>query len=260
MNLEHEQSLQLTPAALFRQLRPAIVAIDGPAASGKSTVGYELAQLIDYLFFDTGILYRAVTWAALQADLALADSAAVSHLAERLVIDLTAPTAAESDGRQATVLVAGRDVTWQLRAAAVDQNVSLVAAYPSVRQALINKQRQIGQRFGSGQAEKAGVVMVGRDIGTVVLPEAPLKIYMDASPEERARRRYVEQMERGKRVDYEQILADLLRRDKIDSERAFAPLRAAADAMVIDTSALPPAAVIERIVAAARGQISHSQS
>lgn len=258
MSLQKIAIETLPPVALFKLLRPAIVTIDGPAASGKSTVGYDLAQLIDYLFFDTGILYRAVTWAALQAGLALTDHEAVSRLAERLPIDLTAPTAGESDGRQATVLVEGHDATWQLRTPQVDQNVSVVSAYPLVRQALGGKQRQIGHRFGTGQAEKAGVVMVGRDIGTVVLPEARLKIFMDASPEERARRRYQELLDRGKAVDYEQLLADLIRRDKIDRERAVAPLRAAADAVVIDTSTLSPEGVIERIIAAAWERIARA--
>ncbi len=245
----------LTPVALFARLQPAVVAIDGPAASGKSTIGHRLAELTNYLFFDTGVLYRAVTWAVLERGIDIRDANAVSILATHLTIDVAAPAASEQDGRQSPVLVDGRDVTWAIRTPQVDQNVSVVSAYPAVRQALSVKQRQIGQRYGSGQAEKAGVIMVGRDIGTIVMPEAALKFYIDASPEERARRRYVEQVSRGKTVVYEEILADLRRRDQLDSERAYAPLRAAADAIVIDTSALSLDEVIAQLLAATRQQL-----
>lgn len=258
MMLEQPKSqspASLAPVALFAHLHPAVVAIDGPAASGKSTIGHRLAELTNYLFFDTGILYRAVTWAVFDRGVNLQNAEAVSTLAAQLTIDVTAPAPGEEDGRQSTVLVDGRDVTWAIRTPQVDQKVSIVSAYPAVRQALSIKQRQIGQRYGSGQAEKAGVIMVGRDIGTVVMPEAALKFYIDASPEERARRRYVEQIGRGKTVAYEEILADLRRRDQLDSERTYAPLRAAADAIVIDTSALSLDEVIAQILAATRQQL-----
>lgn len=249
------QPALLTPVALFARLQPSVVAIDGPAASGKSTIGHRLAELTNYLFFDTGVLYRAVTWAVLDRGINLQDADAVSVLAAQLTIDVAAPATNEQDGRQSTVLVDGRDVTWAIRTPQVDQKVSIVSAYPAVRQALSVKQRQIGQRYGSGQADKAGVIMVGRDIGTIVMPEATLKFYIDASPEERARRRYVEQVSRGKTVVYEEILADLRRRDQMDSERAYAPLRAAGDAVVIDTSALSLDEVIAQILAATRQQM-----
>lgn len=249
------QPAPLTPVALFARLQPAVVAIDGPAASGKSTIGHRLAELTNYLFFDTGILYRAVTWAVLDRDVDLYSADAVSLLTVQLVIEVVAPAATDSDGRQNTVLVDGRDVTWAIRTPQVDQQVSIVSAYPSVRQALSIKQRQIGQRYGSGKAEKAGVIMVGRDIGTVVMPEAALKFYIDASPEERARRRYVEQVGRGKAVDYDEILADLRRRDQLDSERTYAPLRTAADAIVIDTSTFSLDEVMAQILLATRHQL-----
>lgn len=229
---------------------PTIITIDGPAASGKSTIGYAVAQALNYLFFDTGVMYRAVTRAALDRDVDVHDAAAVAQLTESIDIDIAPPTADE-DGRQSTVMVAGEDVTWRIRAPEVDQNVSVVSAYPRVRQALSAKQRAIGKRYGRGQAEKAGIVMVGRDIGTVVLPEADLKIYMDASAEERARRRALEQESRGKPTDYAQILADIIARDRMDSERDHSPLCAADDAVVLDTSHMTPDEVVAAVLALA---------
>ena len=171
------------------RLKPAIIAVDGPAASGKSTMGYLVADSLDFLLFDTGVMYRAVTWAALDRSVAIADEEAVSLLAETVLIDVAPPALDKTDGRQCTVLVDGVNVTWLIRSLAVDQNVSTVSAYPRVRQALSAQQRRIGEQYGSGYAAKPAIVIVGRDIGTVVLPSAGLKIYMDASPEERAHRR-----------------------------------------------------------------------
>jgi CMP/dCMP kinase len=235
-------------ATLFSRLRPAVVTIDGPAASGKSTVGYRLAALISFLYFDTGALYRAVTWAALERRIAVQDEAAVGALAAAIQIDVIAPQANQFDGRHATILADGQDVTWLIRSPQVDQNVSAVAAYPAVRAALSDQQRRIGQHYGAGMGDKPGIVMVGRDIGTVVMPDAPLKIYLDASAQERAKRRYQEQQDRGEQVTYEELLSDLLRRDRVDSERSHSPLRAAVDAVVIDTSQIGPDEVVVRIV------------
>ena len=167
---------------------PSIIAIDGPAASGKSTIGKRLADELGYLFFDTGVMYRAVTWIALQRGVDVRDEAAVTRLAEETPMDV-AP-ASKSDGRACDVLVEGRDITWETRRPEVDANVSIVSAYAGVRRALSAQQRRIGQR--------GRVVMVGRDIGTVVLPEADLKIYLDASAEERARRRFDEIVAQGR--------------------------------------------------------------
>jgi cytidylate kinase len=236
MSTPVNQQGEATLARLGKQLRPAIIAIDGPAASGKSTVGYRLAAALDYLFFDTGVMYRAITWAALTRNVAVEDEPAVAALARAIVIDLCPPQPAHRDGRHATVLVDGQDVTWLIRAPEVDRNVSVVSAYPEVRRAMTARQRQIAQRYGRGEAERAGIVMVGRDIGTVVMPDAPLKLYVDATPEERARRRYQELHKQGKPVVYAQVLADMIRRDRIDSERAVAPLRLAVDAVRIDNS------------------------
>jgi cytidylate kinase len=216
---------------------PSIIAIDGPAASGKSTVGKILADELGYLFFDTGVMYRAVTWLALQRGVPVQDEAAVTALAETTEIDIRPPS--QSDGRNCDILAEGQDITWHIRRPEVEAHVSQVSAYPGVRRALSAQQRRIGQR--------GRVVMVGRDIGTVVLPEADLKIYLDASAEERARRRYQEIIERGGRADYDEILAAMRRRDQIDSTRAVAPLRPAPDAQILDSDRLNLEQVLEAI-------------
>lgn len=207
-------------------MKPSRIAIDGPAASGKSTIGHLLARRLSYLYFDTGVMYRAVTLAALRRGVPIDDEAAVTALAERVRIDVLRPTV--DDGRQYTVLLDGEDVTWDLRTPEVDAHVSPVSAYPGVRQALLEQQRRI--------AANGRVVMTGRDIGTVVLPDAELKIYLDASAEVRARRRWLELRERGQDIPFEDVLASMQRRDQIDSGRAVAPLRAAPDAVVIDST------------------------
>ncbi|MCJ7534442.1 MAG: (d)CMP kinase [Anaerolineales bacterium] len=202
-----------------------IIAIDGPAGSGKSTIGKILADHLNYLFVDTGVMYRAVTLAALKQGIDVEDEIEVSRLAE--VIDITLQTPSEDDGRDCDVLVGGEDVTWDIRNPEVDAFVSIVSAYPAVRRTLSEKQRQIGLQ--------GNVVMMGRDIGTIVLPDADLKIYLDASLEERANRRYQERRSRGESVEYEPILLALRERDQIDSTREVAPLKPAVDAVVIDT-------------------------
>jgi len=207
---------------------PSIIALDGPAASGKSTVGLKVASALGYLFFDTGIMYRAITWIALQHDMDLNDGAAMTKLAQEALIDIRPPST--SDGRTCDVVIAEKDVTWDMRSGDVDANVSVVSAYAGVRQALSAQQRRIGLR--------GKVVMVGRDIGTVVLPEADLKIYLDASAEERARRRSDELIARGEQADYDTILKKIIERDRIDSTRAVAPLRPADDAIIINTDDL----------------------
>jgi cytidylate kinase len=236
-------------------LRPAIVAIDGPAGSGKSTIGFAVANLCGFLFFDTGILYRAVTLAAIQRSVPIEDEAHVRELAETVHIDLAAPGPGETDGRQTSVLLDGNDVTWTIRTPIVDKNVSPVAAYGGVRAALTVQQRRIALRYGRGDADKRGIVLVGRDTGTVIAPEAAVKIYMDASAEERARRRHVELAARGQVVAFDQVLRDILRRDEIDSHRAVAPLRAAEDAVVVDTTGLAPHEVVAAVVQAMRSKL-----
>jgi cytidylate kinase len=214
---------------------PKIIAIDGPAASGKSTLGQKLAQALGYLFFDTGVMYRAITLQALNLGVEIGDEQAITSLAERAQIDVRPPSV--EDGRAYDVILDGQDVTWDIRRPEVEAQVSPVSAYAGVRRALSAQQRRIGQR---GQ-----VVMVGRDIGTVVLPEAELKIYLDASAEERARRRYLELLARHEPADYDQILDAMRRRDRIDSSRAVAPLRPAVDAHILCSDGLDADQVLE---------------
>ena len=218
---------------------PSIIAIDGPAASGKSTIGKRLADTLGYLFFDTGVMYRAITWLTLQRGLAICDGTAITALAESASIDVLPPS--QADGRACDVIVEGQDITWETRRPEVDANVSIVSAYAGVRRALSAQQRRIGQR--------GRVVMVGRDIGTVVLPDADLKIYLDASAEERARRRYDEIVARGGQADYDEILAKVIERDRIDSTRDVAPLRAADDAVIVDSDHLNAEEVYQHILA-----------
>lgn len=205
---------------------PLVITIDGPAGSGKSTLGELLAQQLGYLYFDTGVMYRALTLAVLQARLDLHDSSALEALARSLPIDVQPPTSA--DGRQYTVLVADDDVTWAIRSPEVTGTVSLVARCPGVRTEMVRQQRIIGQR--------GRVVMVGRDIGTVVMPDAPLKLYLTASLEERARRRAAEEQARGHPVALEAVQADLARRDELDSH----VLQPAADALLLQNDGLDP--------------------
>jgi len=184
-------------------------------------------------------MYRAITWLALQRGLDMRDEAAITALANSVPIDVLPPS--QTDGRACDVVVEGQDITWETRRPEVDANVSVVSAYAGVRRALSAQQRRIGQR--------GRVVMVGRDIGTVVLPDADLKIYLDASAEERARRRYDEIIARGEQADYDEILAKVINRDRIDSTRDVAPLRAADDAVIVDSDHLNAEEVYQRILA-----------
>ena len=215
--------------------RPSVIAIDGPAASGKSTLGRRLAEALGYLFLDTGVMYRAVTWAALRHGVDVLDEPAVAQVAHDCIIDVR--PASRQDGRTSDVLVSGEDVTWETRAPDVEANVSLVSAYRGVRLAMSEQQRRIGQH--------GRIVMVGRDIGTVVLPDADLKIYLDASLEERARRRFEQEKAQGGSVTYEETLEKVKERDRIDSTRDIAPLRAAPDAVIIDSDKLNAEQVFE---------------
>lgn len=223
---------------------PDIIAIDGPSASGKSTLAKRIADELGYLYFDTGVMYRAITWMAQQCGIDPGDEAAITRLAEETVIDVR--PASVDDGRSYDVWVDDQDITWAIRQPEVEASVSIVSAYAGVRQALTRQQRRIGMR--------GKVVMVGRDIGTVVLPEADLKIYLDASAEERARRRYLELVQRGQSVSYDDILASMKMRDQIDSTRQIAPLRPAAGAVILDSDGLS----IEQVVDFVRRVIAES--
>ncbi|MEN6434350.1 MAG: (d)CMP kinase [Anaerolineaceae bacterium] len=217
---------------------PHIIAIDGPAASGKSTLAEKLAEHLGYLYFDTGVMYRAVTLAALNTQTDVLDEQAITHLAETIVIDVRQPT--QKDGRKCDVSLNGVDVTWEIRSSAVNAKVSVVSAYAGVRQAMTTQQRRIGL--------KGNVVMVGRDIGTVVLPDADLKIYLDASAEERARRRLLEEQERGISSNYEEILKSIRNRDQIDSSREVAPLKPAEDAVILLSDGKNAQEVLEEVL------------
>jgi CMP/dCMP kinase len=223
---------------MTKQTPPSIIALDGPAASGKSTLAKTLADSLGYLFFDTGVMYRAITWIALQHDMNLRDEAAITELAQNAQIDIRPPS--KADGRACDVVIGEKDVTWDMRGEDVDGNVSVVSAYAGVRKALSEQQRRIGMR--------GRVVMVGRDIGTVVLPEADLKIYLDASAEERAKRRFDEIIARGEKADYDEILRKVIERDRIDSTRAVAPLRPADDAVIIDSDKMNAEQVVARVM------------
>ena len=178
------------------------------------------------MYFDTGVMYRAVTCVALSHSVPISDESAVTALAEQVQIDFLPPDV--NDGRQYTIRADGRDITWDIRSREVDTNVSPVSAYAGVRRAMTAQQRRIGL--------KGRVVMVGRDIGTVVLPEADLKIYLDATESERARRRYLERVQRGEQVEYAAVLREIQRRDQIDSSRSVAPLKQADDAIYLDST------------------------
>jgi cytidylate kinase len=225
-----------------------IIAIDGTSASGKTTLARRMAARLGFLYFDTGVMYRALTLAALRRGVAIGDERSLSSLAEKITIDVTSPTA--SDGRPCTVLLDGEDVTWAIRSPEVDDNVSQASVYAGVRTALTEQQRRIGLR--------GRVVMAGRDIGTVVLPEAGVKIFMTASLEERARRRMAELTLLGETVDFEEVKRSLAERDRIDSQRAVAPLRAAPDAVVIDTTEIGADQVLDQAMRLVEARIADS--
>jgi len=215
------------------------IAIDGPAGSGKSTIGEQLAQRLGYLYIDTGAMYRAVAWLALQDGVDVTDGPALAKLARHAGIVIAHPHI--DDGRQYTVTVDGHDVTWEIRNAAVTGVVSPVSAHPEVRAILIAQQREMARQHD-------GTVMVGRDIGAIVLPDADLKIYLTASLQERSRGRYTELVERlGEQnpalPTMEEVLMDIQRRDEIDKDN----MRPAEDAMVIVTDNLSVPQVLEVI-------------
>ncbi len=215
--------------------QPTIITIDGPAGSGKSTLGELLARRLGYLYFDTGVMYRALTWIALHRQIDVHDQAVLEQLAHQIVIEIIAPT--QDDGRQYTVILDGTDITWAIRQAEIDRAVSLVARYPGVRAEMRRQQRNIGQR--------GHVVMVGRDIGTIVMPEAPLKIYLDATLETRARRRMAEQHQRGDTGSLEEIRAAVARRDELDQH----VMQPAPDALILHSDTHSPEEEVARIIA-----------
>lgn len=210
--------------------RPPIVALDGPAGAGKSTVARRLAQALGFLLIDTGAMYRAVAVAAEEAEIPWSDAPRVAELAKRLVDEGTLRVGTGGRG-QTAVHVFGRDVSDAIRTPEASRGASLVSAIPGVREALLRAQRKLG--------EAGGVVMEGRDIGTIVFPLAEAKFFVTASPEVRARRRFEELSAKGVATTFEETLGEVVTRDEADRTRPIAPLVPASDAELIDTSNMP---------------------
>lgn len=219
------------------------ITIDGTAGSGKSALGSLLAARLGYLFVDTGAFYRALTLAALRAQLCLEDGPALAALTRTLDIRIETPTV--TDGRQYTLMLGAEDITWEIRSRTVDASVSPVAAQPEARAALLPLQQRL--------TREKGVVMAGRDIGTVVCPEAEVKVFLKADLATRAERRRQELAGRGSKVSASEIAENLADRDRLDSSRATAPLAQPPDAIELDTSRLTLeqelAAVLARVKA-----------
>jgi len=215
------------------QRRSPIVAIDGPVGSGKSTVARLLAERLGYLYIDTGAMYRAAAWKALREGLDLEDREAVGAMMERTRIEL------ERAGSTVRVRCDGKDISAEIRLPEVSRATSAIADNPRVRSRLVEMQREMGRQ--------GGVVMEGRDIGTVVFPDAEVKVYLDATAEERARRRTEELQASGVAVSYDETLRDLLERDRRDRTRDVGALRIAEGATVIDSSGMSAEQVVDRI-------------
>ncbi len=221
--------------------RRPVIAIDGPAGAGKSTVAREVARRLGYLHVDTGAMYRAVTLKVLQEGVDPGDARAVEELARRTEVAL----APRPDGSLA-VLLDGRDVSGEIRGAQVDAVVARVAAIPGVRRLLVEAQRRL--------AARGGAVLEGRDTGTLVFPDAERKFFLTARPEVRARRRFAQLQAQGCGADPARVARELAERDRQDAARACAPLRPAEDAIIIDTTDLTPEQVVELILALVQGQ------
>jgi cytidylate kinase len=213
-----------------------VVAIDGPAGTGKSSVSRGLARALGARYLDTGAMYRMVTLAVLRAGVDPADAQAVAQIGAAVQMSVT--NAADAD----RYYLAGEDVSIEIRGDAVTGAVSAVSAVPAVRTRLVDLQREMAKGPGN-------VVVEGRDIGTVVLPDAPVKIFLTASAETRARRRNDQNVASGLPDDYDAVLADVRRRDHLDSTRPVSPLRAASDAVIVDTSEMTEAQVIAHLLA-----------
>lgn len=212
-----------------------IIAIDGPSGAGKSTLGRMLARALDLLYIDTGSMYRAVALAVMESSTHAGDDTAVGVLARQVDIDL------KGDPDDLRVTLNGRDVTAAIRTEEVTEMSSIISTIPEVRRAMVERQREMGQR---------GAVLNGRDIGTVVFPAADIKFFLTARPEERAERRFNEEREQDPGVDFAETLADMTERDRRDSTRADSPLKAAADAILVDSTGLSIEQVFEQMMAA----------
>jgi len=231
-------------------MSPAIVAIDGPAGAGKSTVARQLARRLGFAMIDTGAIYRSVALAARRAGIEWDDDEGLRKLLDD---GLGLALLSEPDSLEQRVLLHGQDVTQAIRTPEITRGASVVSARPVVREKLLGLQRSLGLEA------PRGAVLEGRDIGTVVFPDAPVKFFLTASDEARAQRRHAELAEKGLHVPLQEVLADQRRRDKDDRERAIAPLRAASDAITIDTTGLDLAEVVDRSHALALARLSPPQ-
>lgn len=211
------------------------IAIDGPAAAGKSTVAKIVADKLGYIYIDTGAMYRAVTFQAIREDINLEDEVSLQQLVEKMDIDLRI-----ANNQTQHVYINDEDVTEQIRTHEVTNNVSIVAKHKHVREEMVARQRVL--------AKRGGVVMDGRDIGTHVLPDAEVKVFLLASVDERADRRHAENLSKGFESDLEKLKEEIARRDKLDSEREIAPLQKAEDAKEIDTTSLNIDQVVGKIM------------
>jgi len=211
----------------FMKKNGLIIAIDGPAAVGKSTMGKLVARELGFLYIDTGAIYRAITWKVLKNNINKNDENMISDLVSNTCIIIERENT-NSLKDYYHIFVDGEDVTEEIRNPKIDRNVSQIARLPKIRKQLIYLQRKL--------AEKGNIVMEGRDIGSVILPKADIKLYFTASEEERIRRRYKELIDKGYNVDYEEVKKQIVQRDEIDSKRKYAPLIKAKDAILIDST------------------------
>ena len=219
--------------------RKLIIAIDGPSGAGKSTLGRMLARVLNLLYIDTGSMYRAVALAVLESSISSTDDVAVGSLAARIDIDL------KGDPDSMRVTLGGVDVTEQIRSEEVTELSSIISTIPAVRRAMVARQREMGER---------GAVLNGRDIGTVVFPDADVKFFLTAVPQERATRRFNEERAQDPNADFEETFADMAERDARDSTREDSPLKAAPDAIIVDSTGLSINEVFERMMSHVEGK------
>lgn len=215
------------------------IAIDGPVGAGKSTVAKKVAEKLGILYVDTGAMYRAVAYECKNQGVKWSDMSSVLRVLDQVQIELNKPFGEEKDGRNVTVKLRGRDVSWEIRKGDIGEGASIVSTYPEVRDKLVQMQRDM--------AKKGSVIMEGRDIGTRVLPDAELKIYMDAKIEERARRKVGQFSKMGEDVSYDEAKAEIISRDNREMNREVDPLKPAENAWILDTTNLSVEEVVDKI-------------
>lgn len=226
------------------KMRNLVIAIDGPSGAGKSTLGRMLARELGLLYIDTGSMYRAVALATIESSISASDDVAVGSLAKRIDIDLA------GDPDSLRVTLDGRDVTDLIRSEEVTDMSSIISAIPAVRRAMVERQRELGKR---------GAVLNGRDIGTVVFPDADVKFFLTASPQERAERRFIEDREQNPNASFEETYADMSERDRRDTTRVDSPLKIADDAIVVDSSGLSIEEVLHLMLNDVRDRVARLQ-